>query len=1187
MADMLTNEQRAAVEDRGRGLLVSAAAGSGKTRVLVERLFSYVQNEGANLDDFLIITYTRAAAAELRGKIAAALSARLEKDPGNEHLRRQLLRVYRADIKTVDAFCTALLRENCHLLGEDEAGRALRPDFRVLDEQEAAAMRERVLTRTLEQFYEGLSDGDGGTCLADTLGAGRDDRALAELVSELYEKVQAQSYPERWLREQEARWAELPERIEDTEYGVRLLHALRAKALHWASVLENGAREAEEDEKLAKSYAVSFHAAASQLSALADAAGQGWDAARAALLPFPRLVSARGVENGALKERLKCLWDKDRASMGEFAGWFTASSEETAGDLRTVADAMIALLRLTEDFLRGYAAEKRRRNAADFSDQEHEAIRLLLGADGTPTELARTVGDRYREIMVDEYQDTNEVQNCIFEAISKDGTNLFTVGDVKQSIYRFRLADPTIFLDHYERYPHAAEAAPGERAKLILSRNFRSRPEILDAANFVFSNILSKEMGELDYGADEALYPGAEQPTSEQYRTEFHLLDPSGGDDGEGLRAPEAEAAFVAGYIRRMLDEGFPVTDDQTHEKRGVREEDIVILMRSPGSRLTAYRQALESRGIAVSADAGEDFFSSVEVSVVFALLQVLDNPRQDVPLIAVLRSPLFGFTADRLALLRGAMRDGDFYDALLAGEGEDVASFLSTLRSLREAAQGMSVRRLLARIYDECNVLGIFGAMPGGRERKENLIAFASLAEQFETAGFRGLFAFVSHLRELSGGFSSAGAQTAAGVRIMSIHKSKGLEFPVVILADLARKFNNMDFTGSVLVHPKLGLGPERVDMERRIHYPTAARLAVRQALRREMKAEELRLLYVAMTRAKEKLVMVHTRSGAARHIEELLASASCPVLPEAVDDGKCLGDWVMLPLLCRPEAEPLRALAGFDAARLVTPTDSPWLVEVHGLESAAESQAAPESDSEICRAEPGAAPDMDALSWTYPWPGSTELCAKLTATQLKGRAADAEIAEQAKLPPRLRSLARPRFVEEHTKLTGAERGTAIHLVMEHLRFDCEATADAVRAEIDALRDRRLLTPEQAEAADAEAIARFLRSSLAARIRAGTGVEREYRFSLLSPARAYDALAAPEDSVLLQGVVDCFFEEDGELVVLDFKTDRITQEELAERAAYYQPQLEAYASALSRITGKRVKERILYFFALDACARA
>jgi len=1191
MADRLTEQQRAAVDSRGRSLLVSAAAGSGKTKVLVERLFSHVVNEGANLDDFLIITYTRAAAAELRGKIARALAERLEEDGGNAHLQRQLLRVYRADIKTVDAFCTALLRENCHLLGEDAQHRALRPDFRVLDEQDEEALKARVLARVLDRFYEGLTPGDGGTLLADTLGAGRDDSALAALVLELHRKLQAQPRRAAWLAQQEERWRTIPERIEDTEYGAVMQDALRRKALHWAALLEGGAAEMGGDAALGAKYAPAFLDAAAQLRALADAAGRAWDEAAARRVDFPRLGAVRGDAGGALRERMKNLWDNCKRAMRKLDATTAVTGAEAIADLRTMTPAMRALLALTEAFTQAYQSEKRRRNAADFSDQEHEAIRLLENADGSPTELARTVAQRYREIMVDEYQDTNEVQNRIFTAISRDGKNLFTVGDVKQSIYRFRLADPTIFLAHYNDYPNEADAAPGESAKLVLSRNFRSRREVLEAANFIFSNILSREMGELDYGAEEALYLGnTGYAENAACRTEFHLVDLPTQSGEHRVRAAEVEARFVAERIAALLRGGFTVQDEQTHLPRPAREEDVVILMRSPRTRLADYRRALEAQGLRCAADADDGFFETMEVAVVFAFLQIIDNPRQDVPLLSVLRSPLFGFTADRLAQLRARTREGEFYDALLADDGEDVHRFLETLNALRLEAQELSVHRLLAAIFDRCGALAVFGAMEGGAERRENLLALLSLAERYEESGYAGLFAFVTHVREMldSGRLEAPRpARSAGGIRIMSIHKSKGLEFPVVVLADLSRRFGNMDFQSSVLVHPKLGLGPVCVDLTRRIRYPTFAREALERVLRRETKAEELRLLYVAMTRAREKLILVHTQGNAALRVKSLMTTASCPVLPEAVDEGTCLGDWVMLPLLCRGEAAPLRALADVPAGQLVTPGDTPWEVAVHDAAPwlSAERPAAPQAHTAEGR-EAERPLDVAALAYEYPFADATRLSAKLTATQLKGRAIDDEIAENAALPPRLRSLARPRFVSGSAPLTGAERGTAIHTVMQFLDFFCEGSAEAVRAQIERLRRLRRLTDEQADAADERLIARFLRSDTAERIRRSVHVEREYRFSLLRPARDFAAGAAEDDTVLFQGVADCFFEEDGALVVLDFKTDRITRAETAARAEHYRAQLEAYSDALGRILGKPVKEKLLYFFATDECVK-
>ena len=1180
MAEKLTNEQQSAVDSRERSLLVSAAAGSGKTKVLVERLFSYVEREGANLDDFLIITYTRAAASELRGKIAKALNERMERDPGNYHLRQQMLRVYRADIKTVDAFCTSLLRENCHLLGEDARGHALRPDFRVLDENEAEVLRGRVLARTLEDFYDHLTS--GGTLLADTLGAGRDDSALEQLVLELHAKLQAQPYEDKWLDAQRAFWRAVPEKIEDTPYGKILLNEVGRKARHCKSLLQRAAQEMCANDALNQKYAPAFLDASYQLEALEGKTAEGWDAARGVTIAFPRLAAVKDSDGGEMKARMKSLWDNCKETVKGFAEIFSASSDEAVEDLRTMAPAMLALIDLTADFSRRYNEEKRRRNAADFSDQEHEAIRLLVAENGEPTELAALVSTRYREIMVDEYQDTNEVQNRIFDAISCKGENLFTVGDVKQSIYRFRLADPRIFLQHYNTWPPLAAADEHESAKLLLSRNFRSRKEVLDATNFVFRNVLSREMGELDYGEDEMLRPGASYAESSVCGAEFHLLDLPTQTGEHRVRASEAEAAFVADYIRKMLSSKFPVQDDKTRELRPVREEDIVILMRSPSTRLLDYRRALESRGICCAADAGEDFFASMEIAVLFSFLQVIDNPRQDVPLIAVLRSPLFGFVPDELAALRSQQRTGDFYDALLLSEDGHSKAFLAVLQSLRDSAAHLSVRELLSEIYRKCNVLGIFGAMHRGAERKENLLAFLELSEDFARAGRQGLFDFVRTLREQLASGEAAAMQTthaSSGVRIMSIHKSKGLEFPVVILSDLARRFSNMDFQSSVLVHPQLGLGPVCVDARRHIQYPTIARQALERTLRREAKAEELRVLYVAMTRAKEKLVMVHTQANAGGRVADLMALSDCPVLPEAVDSGKCMGDWIMLPLLQRSEAGALRAFAGQNSEGRFFAEETPWTVCVHdGLQFAAPAQQSDAAAEERAPQREELPADFAALSYRYPYAEQTAFPAKLTATQLKGRAIDEEISENTTLPPRLRNLCKPKFLAGKMALTGAERGTALHLVMQDLDFFCEPNEQSVREQIEKLRAQRKLTDEQANAVDVHAIVRFLRSDLAARIRKSEQVEREYRFSLLRPVRDFSSLDA-DDSVLLQGVVDCFFEEDGELVVVDFKTDHVSRAQLDERAEHYRPQLEAYSMALTRVMGKKVKEKVLYFF--------
>ena len=1171
----LTPQQRAVVENRGGSLLVSAAAGSGKTKVLVDRLFRYVTEEHCNLDDFLVITYTKASAAELRGKIALELSKRMAENPADQHLKRQLLRVYRADIKTVDAFCTALLRENAHLLLREGDRYSLTPDFRVLDEGDAQMIRRRVLERVLEDFYDRLDP--GRELLADTLGAGRDDRALAALVLEVYEKVQCHASPAEWMETSRAAWMHLDGCFDETPYARELLETVRRRAGHWAALLRRGADRTGGDPALERGYGERFCAAAGGLEELARAETWAEACRREAEITFSRLSTPRGRKDEPELILLKSLWEGAKTARGKLKKLLSIREEEAMEDLRAVAPAMLALLELTAAFGEAYRVEKLRMNAADFSDQEHLALRLLVEEDGGPTDLGAQVAARYQEILVDEYQDTNEVQNAIFQAVSREGRNLFTVGDVKQSIYRFRLADPTIFLEKYSRFRTYEEAEEGEERKILLSKNFRSRREILDAANFLFENILSVEMGEMAYGEEEALHFGADYyPARGDCETEFHLISvrrkPAGQD--RPVKRLEAEARFTAKRIRQLLDEGYPVTGADGGV-RPCRPEDIVILMRSPGSRTEAFAEALAEREIPCAFETGGDFFHTMEVSVMLALLALVDNPRQDVPLISVLRSPLFAFTADRLAEVRGEHPEGDFYDAVAAG-GEDCTAFLETLADLRAAARDMGVHRLIWHIYNRLNVLGIFGAMDDGAVRRENLIALSRQAEKFEQGGYRGLFSFVTQLRRLLEAGQAPQTHTAAAVncvRIMSIHKSKGLEFPVVILADLDHAFSRQDFNTAVLVHPQMGLGPRYVDLERRIRYPTLARLAVEERLRRENLAEEQRILYVAMTRPKEKLILVDAVYGVEKRVKELCAVAACPAWPEAVAEGKSFGDWILLPLLCRPEAEPLRALAGGTVEQPYTGDTAPWQVFFHDGEEVGQR---PERTAAAETAEGKEVVfDPALLEFSYPYARETGLPAKVTATQLKGRPLDQEIAENAAHTPYLRPLSQPRFRQERQGLTPAEQGTATHLVLQYLDF----SAGGVAAQTAEMERRQLLTAEQAGAVDIPALERFLASPLAEEIRRGRNVRREYRFTLLMDAAAYDAGASAGEKMLLQGVVDCCFETDRGLTVVDFKTDRVrTVEEMRQRAEHYRTQLETYSNALEQVLERPVVRRVLYF---------
>ena len=1178
MAIELTRRQRAAADNRGGDLLVSAAAGSGKTRVLVERLMGYVER-GEDIDRFLVITFTKAAAAELRDRIAAAIHARLAQKPGDRHLRRNATLVYKAPISTIDAFCQELLRQWGHLVDLD-------PDFGLCDEAEGDELRRRALEEVLEGRYAGIQSDPAFAALVDALAGERDDQTLEEVVLYVHRQVQAQPDPVGWLLGRRRDFA-LPAGAgpEDTPWGRALLADADELAGCWLETVKILRDEIYFDELLNKNYGPTLDETTGGLERLRRALERGWDAAAACFpVPFPRPGTKRGAHDEALKARMTAQRDECRRQMKKLGEQFGVTAAQAMEDLTAVGPAMAALLEVTAEFDRAFAALKRKRRLIDFADGEHLAARLLTEPDGSPSDLARDVGQRFREIMVDEYQDTNAVQNAIFGALSS-GRNLFMVGDVKQSIYRFRLAEPGIFLDKYDRFPMADGAADGEGRKILLSDNFRSRPEVLGGVNFIFRNVMTRASGELDYTEAESLRPGrADLPPDGRYRVELDCVDLSAlADGGEGERADKdlVAARAAAERVKELLDSGLPIGD------RPVRAEDIVILLRSPTPVLRCYAAALDELGIPWSADGGREFFGSTEISVAVALLQVIDNPRQDVALLAALRSPLFGFTPDRLASLRAA-GEGAVYDCLCAGAArgeEDCASFLALLRELRELAAEEGSHRLLWHIYGRLDVPAVFSAMPDGQRRRANLMALHDEAVRFEGGGHRGLMAFLLHLSRIAENGLTVpvpGSETG-GVRILSIHKSKGLEFPVVLLGGLDRQFNEADAKATILFHPELGLGPKRTDRDRGLRYTTIARDAVALRLRRQLRAEEMRLLYVAMTRAEHKLILFTAVNGRGGQLSALAGQAQCPPPPRRMAEARSMSEWVLSPALCRSDSSAL--WAGLDAPRPAPPTDEgfPWDIR---LLSGADYER-PQGPG--CGEEGRAAlplPDglAQRLSWRYPHDASSAIPSKLTATQLKGREKDSEAAENGvELKPAAprTTLRRPVF-EGQRPLTPAQRGTALHMVMQYLDYGRANSLDEIADEISRLVGGRYITPQQGEAVNPADILRFFQSGLGLRLRRSPRVEREFKFSLLCPASDYYEGAGPGEEVLLQGVVDCWFEEeDGTVTVVDFKTDRVSAADVERRARDYRPQLDAYTRALSRAAEVAIKHRYLWFFSV------
>ena len=1148
-----TAAQAAAIETRGSAVLVSAGAGSGKTRVLTQRLMSRIcdENDPVDLDRFLIITFTRAAAGELKGRIMQELAERLAKDPGNRRLRRQNALCGRAQIGTIHSFCAALLRENCHILG-------LSPDFKIVDDERAEAMKTAALEQVLEARYARPEDYPGFLALADTVGAGRSDDRLAALILNLHLRMQCHARPEQWARKQVEQLRAPAEDAADTPWGREVMAQARASAEYWSGEMDRLLSLMAGEEKISAAYRDSFAQTAAELRELCRCLNIGWDRARDCLpIHFERLKGLRNSPNPQPSELLKSRRDACKKAMGDLEGLLYAPSAQLLSELRLTAPAMEALLEVTLDFDRAFSRDKRQRGLVDYADLEHFTARLLTDEEGAPTELAKQLSRRYAEIMVDEYQDVSRVQDAIFRAISQEGKNLFLVGDVKQSIYRFRLADPAIFTEKYLSYADHEKAAPGQPRRILLRENFRSRREILEGANALFSMCMSRRLGDMDYDEAASLQYGASYPGTVPV-PELTLVEVADGEDEDSPDKTAQEAAWVAGKIRKLMDSGCTVTG--AAGPRPLQYGDIAILLRSGNAVGPAYCRALAEQGIPVAAVQGGDYFASVEISTLVSMLAVLDNPHQDIPLIAVLRSPAFGFSADALSAIRGADRQSDFYTALKAAAETDEAcrAFLEKLERLRDLAADLPMAELVWLLLTELDLLALCSAMRDGAQRRARLMAFIELAERYEGSGYRGLHRFVLWLRRLSekGQEPALGGAESSAVQIMSIHKSKGLEFPVVFLCDTARRFNRQDSRDTVLVHPELGLGPKLTDTQRRVEYPTLARNAIKLRLEREMLSEEMRLLYVAMTRARERLFITAALKDPEAAIAKAESSITRPMAPEVLSQAGAMANW----LICA-------ALA-----------DCGTHLSMNTGSVTAQAQATEEQAAVAAPSDPAAAAELERnLAFTYPHAAAEKLPYKVTATELKGHEEpDAEAVSLAVKPHA--PFRMPDFAKKDKPLTGTEKGIATHLVLQTMDFAKGGSREEIEGEVQRLCAQGFLSRREAEAVDVAAIARLFASDLGKRMRGCPRVLREFKFSLLCDAAEIYGTAAGEQ-LLLQGVVDCCLDDPDGLVIIDYKTDRVrTAQEIAERGKRYRGQILSYARAMERIHGKRVKQCLLYF---------
>ncbi|MCL1631071.1 helicase-exonuclease AddAB subunit AddA [Sporolactobacillus sp. CPB3-1] len=1226
-----TDAQWRAITESGHDLLVAAAAGSGKTAVLVERMIRKVTDplQRTNIDDLLVVTFTKAAAAEMRERIGRALDECLEKEPENLFLRRQQSLLGKASIMTLHAFCMSVVKQYYYFLDLD-------PAFRLLDETEAALLREEVLENLLEDYY--ASNNPEFYRLVDRYSNDRNDDALSHMLLNVYEFSMSHPWPDDWLDHiSESYKTEGTDSIDHFEWMNDLKRSL-------ARFISEAVRVYQKVLALCHvpggpdAYADMLTNELRVLMQIQSSVSTEWEAIRSAFraMTFGKLKAIRDKSvDTELKEQVKKMRDKIKKKFAELQGqWFSHSSEEAMRDLNDMAPSVQLITELVKTFAKRFKAEKRRRAVLDFSDLEHECLAVLRGPDASPeweqpSVVAEQFRARFQEVMVDEYQDTNRVQEAILNLISRDsadGGNRFMVGDVKQSIYGFRLAEPGLFVEKYKTF--LQPDSPGQ--VIDLSNNFRSRQEVIDAVNFLFRQTMDETVGGVNYDAAAELRCGAQYPNEER-TVDLELIDRTGseGEDaaesGE-METAELEAEAVADRIQAMIGDGsspaFQVYDRELKQMRPIRYRDMAILLRSSSTSAPVIKDVLGIRGIPAYAELTRGYFDTVEVSVMLALLQVIDNPDQDIPLAAVLRSPILGVHADTLASIRMADREASFYQALNRfvrdGNHESVKKlslFLSKINEWREFSRTHSVAELIWQIYRDTGYYDYAGGLIGGTQRQANLKAFYDRARQYEKTAFRGLFRFlrfIERMRENGGDLGEARelSEQADVVRIMTIHKSKGLEFPVVFVAGMNRRFNMRDTTAAALLHKDLGFGTKWINSELRASVPTLPYLAIKERMRADAVSEELRILYVAVTRAKEKLILIGTVKDAKKQMNpfSMLLHEHDWLLPDDLRaSASSFFDWVLPSVARHASSDTLHQLLGEKPDRTAVSGDpSLWTVQriaASMLAGATESKRKIDDGRfvQVKQGKPvtshsGMQDEVVArLNWQYPYAPAAGSMAKQTVTELKVQqdyfsdGTDDRLLRDSERWHFIGSE-RPQFLQ-HGSLSAAERGTALHLLMQHLDLKKTATARQLKEQGVTLVEKEIITAAQEESLDYPAVMRFFQSPAGQKMLAASKVIRECPFSLaLSANEVYPSWNKAEQSemVLVQGVIDCIIEDPEGLILLDYKTDRLSRRfqdqaaAAAELKRRYHIQLNLYRRAVEKIWKRKIARVLLYAFDID-----
>ena len=1208
-----TEEQKQAIYESGSNILVAAAAGSGKTAVLVERIINKIINENIDIDKLLVVTFTNAAASEMRERVLNAIYKKIDEEPENEKLQRQVTLLNKASICTIDSFCLDVVRNNFFEID-------IAPNFRIGDTTEIEILKQDVLEDLFEEKYE--AEDEDFTKLINTYTSYKDDTPLKELILKIYTYIQSNPFPEKWLNEKTEMFNladKLEENFADTIWGNLLLKQVEEVVKDAELKLDAEKQNLAKYPELEKYYLI-INDDIEQLEMLRINLNS-WDKAYeiASNIKFKTWVTDKKITLEA-KDIAKSARDTVKANLKKVTEKILIfNSKEANEDINDMYSVLKKLENIILEFGQKFEKRKKDKNIVDFSDVEHFALKILLNEDGTPSEIAKKYQEKYEEIAIDEYQDSNLVQEYILTSISR-GNNIFMVGDVKQSIYKFRQARPDLFLEKYKTYQTKGNKGKEDDLKIQLFKNFRSRKEVLDFSNLIFANIMSEELGELNYTEEEYLNLGANyEDTKQDLKAEIDILLTDDAVEDEDLAAEqkasvtsafsykgdsgyeeesdseeekerveniELEAKFVANRIKQLIEKKYQVYDAKKQEKRDIKYKDIVVLLRSTKEPAPIFEKEILNLGMPVFSDSSAEYLESIEIQTIMSLLKIIDNPLQKIPLVAVMRSMIGGFTDNELVEIRLSDKYDNFYNTILKAKQTvntklrtKIDVFLNNLEMWRKEQEYLSLDELIWKIYNDTGYYNYVGLMTNGELRQANLKMLFERAKQCESISFKGLFNFINYIEKVKTSSKDMDSAKVIGenddvIRIMSIHKSKGLEFPVVFLSGTGKQFNMQDLNNKILLHPEIGIGVKYIDYDRQIEYDTLSKQAMRNQIMLETLSEEMRVLYVALTRAKEKLIITgYSTADKQKDLQEMHDKYN-ELNSILLKKCKTYLDWIEL--VYKYNQDIMKELSTINVyskneiiKKCATEKEKVQNTTEQILEKLSEVKIEKQEEKNI----------VELLEYKYKFSEATVIPTKTSVTEIKSMSEQDEIKEcnddfyKVEVPT-------PKFLadDEEISITNAEKGTLIHLCMQNLDLTKEIYKyDDIKELIAKLVMQKIITQKQAEAINISKVYQFTKSKIWDEMTHAHVVQREKAFYISIPAKEIYKEEL-EENILVQGVIDLFYiNAQNELVLVDFKTDYVEDRNEQILIEKYKVQLKLYKKALEEALQKKVDKVYIY----------